>query len=150
MDCGYFNYEKLDSFLKDKKKISNKMSNGYFNYEKLDSFLKDKKEINDKIRIVNEDQKKFKLKTLDNINKEKINKEYKIDIKENDNFINYKINKISQIPKALNNNGNIYQSNAIKNKIETTKLNSENNKNHINQIDELKKALLEEKENNNK
>ena len=60
------------------------MSNGYFNYENLDSFLNNKKKINNNnIRIINEDQKKFKIKIidekkpLDNINKEKINKENK-------------------------------------------------------------------------
>ena len=67
------------------------MSNGYFSYEKLESFLKDKKKINginDNIKIINEDQKKYKLKIvdekkpLDNINHEKINKELKNNINE--------------------------------------------------------------------
>ena len=34
------------------------MSNGYFNYNNLDSFLKEKKKINGNIKIINEDKKK--------------------------------------------------------------------------------------------
>ena len=40
------------------------MSNGYFNYNNLDSFLKEKKKINGNIKISNEDQKKYKLKII--------------------------------------------------------------------------------------
>ena len=50
----------------------------------------------------------------------------------------------------LDNDINIYKSNINNKKTEVQKFNSKDNKKYINQIDELKKQLLEEQENNNK
>ena len=135
--------------------ILNKENNNeqYHQYNNNNNIISSITQINNNFQnmnnIINNQPIQIRNEIMDNNNKNgnlNLNFQKGFNVTMKQNYVHPKIFN----SQYLDNDINIYKSNINNKKTEVQKFNSKDNKKYINQIDELKKQLFEEKENNNK